>query len=130
MILYILCMPVSYSSIFLNFLQMASSFYYSQDRSYWSQFWGHSDTVSVTMVGISGLGKAPGVSAIIAGWHILLYVAPRYRSSSFIVLKNFYEALFPISKTYPSRSLHLPLKLSSSLGSRPWVILPCMFLPL
>ena len=46
-----------------------------------------------------------------------LYVAPRYRSSSFVVMENFSDALGPRSKLYPYKSVHRSWKSVSVSGS-------------
>ena len=49
------------------------------------------------MVDISGLGKVAGVSSMMDGWQLSLYVALRYHTSSFIVQVNLSDALGPRS---------------------------------
>ena len=81
------------------------------------------------IVGISGSGFVASVLVVMAGWQLLLYFAPRYRYSSFIILENLSEALDPRSNMYPYRQLHRPLKLESASISGPWVLV-YVFLPI
>ena len=49
------------------------------------------------MVGISGLGKVLGVSVMIFGWWMSLYIAQRYRPSLFIVWEKNLDDIGPRS---------------------------------
>ena len=69
------------------------------------------------MLCISRLGKVAGVSVMMTSWNISLYIALRYRSSSFIVRADFPDDLVPRSKMQPYKSVHQPWKLVSALGS-------------
>ena len=64
---------------------MASSVLFFRGRSSLHLFFGISVPKSA-ILGISGLGKVAAVSVMMSGWQLSLYVAPSYRSSSFIVL--------------------------------------------
>ena len=64
-----------------------------------------------------GRGRWPRFSFIVDGLQMSLYVAPRYRSSSFIVWANLSDALGPRSKVYPSKSVNWPWKSVSDPGS-------------
>ena len=87
---------------------------------------GQTDPVSVTKVAIYGLGTATSVSLKISGWHILLYVQLRYRSSPFMVLKRFRRSWAEIEDVVFQIST-LNLQLISTLGSRPGVLLYLYF---
>ena len=69
------------------------------------------------MEGISGSGKVAEVSFIMDGWQLSLYVDPKYRSISFIVLMNLSDALGPRSKLWP-----LALEVIFGFGLQAWVI--------